>query len=142
MPVFLYLACNCIVQCNAEACIFTCLTSLSVSSKIVKFVLIFLCLTSLCYSFIILYFSYLSVSQPESACGYGQWVLGVLGDISKRDSEYFHYCIHQMAAVPAASDALTRYTGTVECSKNQHDDLIAEVNLLRTYKSCYGSQNG
>ncbi|GFR81884.1 tetratricopeptide repeat protein 37, partial [Elysia marginata] len=46
----------------------------------------------------------------ESAVSYGQWVLSVLADSSKRDSDLFRYCIQQMAALPAASDALTRYT--------------------------------
>ena len=33
----------------------------------------------------------------------------MLSDGNKRDSDLFRYCIQQMAAVPAASDALTRY---------------------------------
>ncbi|BFY97470.1 hypothetical protein BsWGS_00510 [Bradybaena similaris] len=73
--------------------------------------------------------------HPESACGYGQWVLSVLGDISKRDSEYFHYCIHQMAAVPAASDALTRYTGRIKTNPvayNMQGLLFEHQNLLQS----------
>ena len=50
----------------------------------------------------------------ESAVGYGQWVLNILGDPEKRGSEMYNYCIKQMAAVPAACDALTRYTRRVK----------------------------
>ncbi|CAG5130134.1 unnamed protein product, partial [Candidula unifasciata] len=73
--------------------------------------------------------------HPESACGYGQWVLSVLGDSSKRDSEFFQYCIHQMAAVPAASDALTRYTGRIKTNPvayNMQGLLFEHQNLLRS----------
>ncbi|GFN82445.1 arrestin domain-containing protein 3-like [Plakobranchus ocellatus] len=50
----------------------------------------------------------------ESAISYGQWVLSVLSDNSKKDSALFQYCIKQMAALPAASDALARYTTRVK----------------------------
>ncbi|XP_012943920.1 tetratricopeptide repeat protein 37 isoform X2 [Aplysia californica] len=50
----------------------------------------------------------------ESALGYGQWVVTTLGDQEKRSSELFHYCIQQMAAVPAACDALIRYTSRIK----------------------------
>ncbi|XP_076443971.1 tetratricopeptide repeat protein 37-like [Babylonia areolata] len=48
--------------------------------------------------------------QSESCSGYGHWVISTLLDVERQDSDTFRYCIHQMAAVPAAADALTRYT--------------------------------
>ena len=52
------------------------------------------------------------VCQVESCAGYGHWVLTTLLDVRRQDTEAFRYCIKQMAAIPAAADALTRYTGT------------------------------
>ncbi|KAL8583667.1 hypothetical protein ACOMHN_037390 [Nucella lapillus] len=46
----------------------------------------------------------------ESGIGYGHWVVSTLLDVTRQDSKAFQYCIHQMAAIPAAADALTRYT--------------------------------
>ena len=49
--------------------------------------------------------------QIEGALGYGHWVCSLLLDSEKHVSEIFQYAIHQMSAIPAASDALARYTG-------------------------------
>lgn len=50
----------------------------------------------------------------ESCTGYGHWVISTLLDVTRQDTEAFQYCIHQMAAIPSAADALTRYTGQVK----------------------------
>ena len=47
----------------------------------------------------------------EGALGYGHWVCSLLLDREKETSEMFQYAIHQMSAIPAASDGLARYTG-------------------------------
>ncbi|CAL1530763.1 unnamed protein product [Lymnaea stagnalis] len=71
----------------------------------------------------------------ESALGYGHWVLSVLGDSSKRDTEFYQYCIQQMAAVPAAIDALSRYTCRVKTDPvayNMQGLLFEHGNLLKS----------
>ncbi|KAK7473574.1 hypothetical protein BaRGS_00035177 [Batillaria attramentaria] len=50
----------------------------------------------------------------ESCIGYGHWVISTLLDVTRQDTPAFQYCIHQMAAIPAACDALTRYTSLVK----------------------------
>lgn len=71
----------------------------------------------------------------ESASSYGQWVLSIMADDSKRDSDLFRYCIQQMAALPAASDALTKYTTRVKddaTALNMQGLLFEHQNLLRS----------
>ena len=46
----------------------------------------------------------------ESCVGYGHWVIATLLDVTRQDTDAFQYAIKQMAAIPAAADALTRYT--------------------------------
>lgn len=43
--------------------------------------------------------------------GYAHWVCTLLKDKAKHSMEMYRYAIHQMAAIPAASDALARYLG-------------------------------
>lgn len=43
--------------------------------------------------------------------GYAHWVCTLLKDKAKHSTEMYRYAIHQMAAIPAASDALARYLG-------------------------------
>jgi hypothetical protein len=54
--------------------------------------------------------------QPESCIGYGHWVISTLMDVARQDTEIFQYAIKEMAAIPAAADALTRYTGWFQFS--------------------------
>ncbi|XP_059178471.1 superkiller complex protein 3-like isoform X2 [Physella acuta] len=71
----------------------------------------------------------------ESAIGYGQWVLDVLGDVTKRETSFFHFCIQQMAALPAACDALTRYTCRIKTDPvalNMLGLLYEHQNLLQS----------
>ncbi|KAK3788293.1 hypothetical protein RRG08_027026 [Elysia crispata] len=78
--------------------------------------------------------------HTESAIGYGKWVLSVLADSSKRDSDLFRYCIQQMAALPAASDALTRYTTRVRddaTAFNMQGLLFEHQNLFRSSVSAF-----
>ena len=49
--------------------------------------------------------------QAEGAVGYAQWVCKTLRGESQATSELLQYAITQMAAVPAASDALERHRG-------------------------------
>lgn len=55
------------------------------------------------------YFVY--ILQPEGAVGYAHWVCKTLLDRSIRNTEFFRYSIQHLAAVPAASDAMAKYTG-------------------------------
>ncbi len=52
--------------------------------------------------------------QAESSLGYAHWVCSALQDHSQLDTDLYQYAIHQMAAVPAASDALAKYTGLLK----------------------------
>ena len=52
--------------------------------------------------------------QIEGAMGYAHWVCSLLLDTERQTSEVYQYAIHQMAAIPAASDALARYTGELQ----------------------------
>lgn len=49
--------------------------------------------------------------QVEGSMGYAHWVCTLLKDKAKHSTEMYRYAIHQMAAIPAASDALARYLG-------------------------------
>ncbi|XP_069137889.1 tetratricopeptide repeat protein 37-like isoform X1 [Argopecten irradians] len=51
-------------------------------------------------------------NHVEGATGYASWVCAMLKDDSKHDTELFRYSIKQMAAIPAASDALAKYLDT------------------------------
>ncbi|RUS81604.1 hypothetical protein EGW08_010617 [Elysia chlorotica] len=76
----------------------------------------------------------------ESAIGYGKWVLSVLADSSKRDSDLFRYCILEMAALPAASDALTKYTTRVKddaTAFNMQGLLLEHQNLFLSSVSAF-----
>ncbi|XP_060062752.1 tetratricopeptide repeat protein 37-like [Ylistrum balloti] len=48
-------------------------------------------------------------NHVEGATGYASWVCTMLKDKSKHNTELFRYSIKQMAAIPAASDALAKY---------------------------------
>ncbi|XP_033749913.1 LOW QUALITY PROTEIN: tetratricopeptide repeat protein 37-like [Pecten maximus] len=48
-------------------------------------------------------------NHVEGATGYASWVCSMLKDKSKHNTELFRYSIKQMAAIPAASDALAKY---------------------------------
>ncbi|XP_013407175.1 tetratricopeptide repeat protein 37 isoform X1 [Lingula anatina] len=49
----------------------------------------------------------------EGSIGYANWVCRTLEDKSNRDSEVFKFSIVQMDAIPAACDALAKYTDLV-----------------------------
>lgn len=49
--------------------------------------------------------------QVEGSMGYAHWVCTLLKDKAKHSTEMYRYAIHQMAAIPDASDALARYLG-------------------------------
>lgn len=49
--------------------------------------------------------------QVEGSLGYAHWVCTLLQDKAKHSTEMYRYAIHQMSAIPAASDALARYLG-------------------------------
>lgn len=51
--------------------------------------------------------------QVEGSMGYAHWVCTLLKDKAKHSTEMYRYAIHQMAAIPAASDALARYLGKI-----------------------------
>lgn len=50
--------------------------------------------------------------QMEGGLGYGHWVCSMLLNSDRKDSNLYLYAIEQMGAIPAASDALAKYTGT------------------------------
>ncbi|KAH9524909.1 Tetratricopeptide repeat protein 37 [Bulinus truncatus] len=69
----------------------------------------------------------------EGAIGYSQFVLSVLGDPAQSKTELYHYNIQQMAAIPAASDALIRYTRRIKndpLAYNMLGLLFEHQNLL------------
>ncbi|KAK6188238.1 hypothetical protein SNE40_004461 [Patella caerulea] len=47
--------------------------------------------------------------HPEGSVGYAHWVCSMLQDHSKHHTDMFQYSIKQMAAIPSATDTLTRY---------------------------------
>ncbi|XP_055874018.1 tetratricopeptide repeat protein 37-like [Biomphalaria glabrata] len=76
----------------------------------------------------------------ESSLGYSQWVLKVLGDASVRKTDVYHYSIQQMAAVPAASDDMTRYTRRIKkdpVAYNMQGLLFEHQNLLDSSVSAF-----
>ena len=56
--------------------------------------------------------------QLEGSIGYAHWVCKTLKEGLHMDKELFKYSIEQMSAIPAASDALIKYTGQER--KSQH----------------------
>ncbi|XP_071101530.1 superkiller complex protein 3-like [Haliotis cracherodii] len=73
-------------------------------------------------------------SNVEGAVGYASWVCQVLQDRSKRNTDLFRYSIKQMAAIPAASDALARYTGRVKTDMAAYN----MYGLLLEHQKLYG----
>ncbi|GAB1600098.1 tetratricopeptide repeat protein 37-like [Argonauta hians] len=55
-------------------------------------------------------------NHVESLIGYGHWVCSMLLDESKHDTPLYRYNIERMAVVPAACDALSKYTERVKDS--------------------------
>ena len=60
--------------------------------------------------------------QTEGSIGYAHWVFSTLREKVKMDSDLYKYSIEKMAAIPAASDALARYTGNART-------IIFEINM-------------
>lgn len=58
-------------------------------------------------------------NHTEACIGYGHWVCSTLLDTNKVNTELYQYSIEQLAAVPAASDALAKYTERI------HNDSLA-----------------
>ncbi|XP_021379584.1 tetratricopeptide repeat protein 37-like [Mizuhopecten yessoensis] len=54
-------------------------------------------------------------NHVEGATGYASWVCTMMKDKNKHNTELFRYSIKQMAAIPAASDALAKY---IDLEKN------------------------
>ena len=50
-------------------------------------------------------------TQVEGSLGYAHWVCSTLREKGRLDAQLYQYCIERMAAVPAAADALARFTG-------------------------------
>ena len=49
--------------------------------------------------------------QVEGSIGYAHWVTETLRDKARLSQELFLYSIQHMAAIPAAADAMAKYTG-------------------------------
>ena len=58
-------------------------------------------------------------NRIEGSIGFGQWVVNILQDPTTLADDWNKYVILEMTAVPAASDALDKYTERV------HDDPVA-----------------
>lgn len=74
-------------------------------------------------------------NHVEGALGYGHWVCTMLQHHERKDSYIYTYAIEQMGAVPAASDALARYTERVKTNPvayNMHGLLLERQKLYRT----------
>lgn len=87
-------------------------------------------------------FIYICKLQIESAIGYAHWVCSVIQDETKGRSELFTYAIKQMAAIPAASDALAKYLDRVKNNPtafNMYGLLLEHQNLLRSAATAYKS---
>ncbi|KAK3606262.1 hypothetical protein CHS0354_037938 [Potamilus streckersoni] len=68
----------------------------------------------------------------EGAIGYAHWVCSLLQDKTKHNTEMFRYAIEQMSAIPAASDALSRYLARVQTNPkayNMHGLLLEHQKL-------------
>ncbi|PVD20045.1 hypothetical protein C0Q70_20539 [Pomacea canaliculata] len=59
----------------------------------------------------------------ESCIGYGHWVITTLLDVTNQHTPAFQYCIKQMAAIPVAVTALTRFTRLNESDPWAHNML-------------------
>ena len=53
----------------------------------------------------------LSPGHPEASRGYAHFVCSLLGDVTRKRSDWSRYVIERMFAVPAASDEMAKYTG-------------------------------
>ncbi|XP_078313322.1 superkiller complex protein 3-like [Crassostrea virginica] len=76
----------------------------------------------------------------EGSLGYAHWVCSLLQDKTKRNTEVYNYAIHQMAALPAASDALTRYLDLVKMNPgayNMFGLLMEQQGLYATAKEAF-----
>ncbi|XP_053375489.1 tetratricopeptide repeat protein 37-like [Mercenaria mercenaria] len=71
----------------------------------------------------------------EGALGYGHWVCTMLQNIDKRDTYMYTYAIEQMGAVPAASDALARYTDRVKTNPLAYNMYGLLLERQKLYKS-------
>lgn len=71
----------------------------------------------------------------EGSLGYAHWVCSLLQDKTKRNTEVYNYAIHQMAALPAASDALARYLGQTNLMTKHNYSLIFLILIL--FKLCF-----
>ncbi|XP_052248166.1 tetratricopeptide repeat protein 37-like isoform X1 [Dreissena polymorpha] len=74
-------------------------------------------------------------NHPEGALGYGHWVCSMLLQSDKKDSPMYVYAIEQMAAIPAASDALARYTDRIKTNPVAyvlHGLLLQRQKLYKT----------
>jgi len=61
--------------------------------------------------------------HEEGCIGYAHWVCSTLQEHSSLDPQTYHYSIERMAAIPAAADALIRYTERVR-------DSVPAYNML------------
>ncbi|KAL3865870.1 hypothetical protein ACJMK2_043219 [Sinanodonta woodiana] len=70
--------------------------------------------------------------HTEGAIGYAHWVCSLLQEKTKHNTAMFRYAIEQMSAIPAASDALSRYLARVKTNPkayNMHGLLLEHQNL-------------
>ncbi|XP_046545676.1 tetratricopeptide repeat protein 37-like isoform X1 [Haliotis rubra] len=78
----------------------------------------------------------------EGAIGFASWVCQILQDHSKRNTDLYLYSIKQMAAIPAAADALARYTGRVKTdvtAYNMYGLLLEHQKLYRGASEAFRS---
>ncbi|XP_061172794.1 superkiller complex protein 3-like [Saccostrea echinata] len=76
----------------------------------------------------------------EGSLGYAHWVCTLLQDETKHNTEMYSYAIHQMLAVPAASDALVKYLDLVETNPgayNMYGLLKEQQGLYQTAKEAF-----
>lgn len=76
----------------------------------------------------------------EGSLGYAHWVCTLLQDKAKHSTEMYRYAIHQMSAIPAASDALARYLDLVKnnpCAYNMYGLLMEQQGLYRSAKEAF-----
>ena len=50
-------------------------------------------------------------THAQASLGYAQFVCSLLCDVSRKQTDWNQYVIERMWAVPAASDAMSKYTG-------------------------------
>ncbi|XP_056022044.1 SKI3 subunit of superkiller complex protein-like [Ostrea edulis] len=76
----------------------------------------------------------------EGSLGYAHWVCTLLQDKTKHGTEMYSYAIHQMSAVPAASDALVRYLDLIKTNPgayNMYGLLKEQQGLYRTARDAF-----